>query len=404
MNKSGPAEEWRRRYRHARDTVKFWRRQIRRTFRDPRLALGMLKFRRSVRRREWPKLRDALPALGQRALTARDPQLMSELRLAAEQLGLYERASEWEHETAILRDQIEPSEWKGESLGDSTLVVNFMETVKQGAAAGLRLTGYVAAAASRARRTILVVERRLVPIYQRSFPEAEVIAGPSGIKPLDGEHLVTANMRVLRTVLGSDEPTIRRLHMPLLADPENTRRFRASYKNGEDVPLVGISWWSSHHGKDLPPLEAWAGMMRGTPARFVNVQYGDVTSDLDILRQMSGRELIDDRSVNQLEDMDAFAAQLASLDAVVTISCTGAHLAASLDVPVVLVRDDWFRREWPVLSEATPWCPQMVVIGKNGADWESQFALIEARLHAMITTGPSVRRITPRRPDKPVIH
>lgn len=388
MNESGPVEKWRRRYRHARDTFKFWRRQIRRALRDPRLALGMQKFRLSVRRQEWQTLRDALPSLGQRALAARDAQLMAELRLAAEQLGLYELGAAWDHEIAILRGQIGLSEWKGEPLGDSTLVVNFIETVKQGAAAGLRLTGYVEAAASRARRAILVVERRLVPIYQRSFPQAEVIAGPAVIKPRDGEPMVTANMRVLRTVLGCDEPTIRRLHKPLLADPESTRWFRTSYQKGEDIPLVGISWWSSHHGKDLPPLEAWAGLMRGTSARFINVQYGDVAADLDVLRQMSGRELIDDHTVNQLEDMDTFAAQLASLDAVVTISCTGAHLAAALDVPVVLVRDDWFRREWPVLSETTPWCPHMAVIGKNGTDWESQFALIEARLQAMITADP----------------
>lgn len=384
MSKTGQDEEWRRRFRHARDKWKFWRRQVRRAFRDPRLALGMLKFRRGVRRREWAELRETLPALGQRALVARDPQLLSELRLAADQLGLYETAAAWNSEIAELRGQNSPSEWNGEPLGDSTLVVNFIETIKQGAAAGLRLTGHVAQAASAARRTVLVVERRLVPVYRRTFPGAEVIEGPAVVEPLAGERLFTANVRVLRKVLGSDEPTIRQLHKPLLADPGSTRAFRSSYKKGEDLPLIGISWWSSHHGKELPPLEAWAGLMRNVPARYINVQYGDVAADLDILRHASGRELIDDPTVNQLEDMDTFAAQLASLDAVVTISCTGAHLAGALDVPVILVRDDWFRRDWPVLSESTPWCPRMVVVGKDGRDWKTQFAHIEGRLRAMI--------------------
>ena len=385
MSKSGQAEKWRRRYRHARDHMKFWRRQVRRVLRDPQLAIGMLKFRRGVRQKEWAMLREALPALGQRALGVGDAQLLSELRLAADQLGLYELATAWHNEITRLRGQKTSADWKGEPLGDSTLVVNFIETVKQGAAAGLRLTGHVAAVASGACRTVLVVERRLVPIYQRTFPDAEVVEGPAVIKPLDGERLVTANTRVLRTVLGCDEPTIRRLHKPLLADPESTRRFRALYRKGEEIPLIGISWWSSHHGKDLPPLEAWVRLMRGIRARFVNVQYGDVAADLGALRQMSGRDLIDDPTVNQLEDMDSFAAQLASLDAIVTISCTGAHLAAALDVPVILVRDDWFRREWPVLSEKTPWCPEMVVVGKDGRDWETHFALIEARLRSMVS-------------------
>lgn len=385
MSKSRRAEEWRRRYRHMRDQAKFLRRQIRRTLRDPGLAVGMLGFRRGVRQREWAKLREALPTLGKKALDARDPQLLSELRLAAEQLGLYELSTAWDGEIATLRNQKGPAEWTGEPLDGSTLVVNFIETLKQGASTGLRFTGHVAAAASGARRTVLVVERRLAPIYRRTFPDAEVVEGPTVIEPVGDERLVTANARVLGTVLGSDETTIRRLHKPLLADPERTRGFRTAYQNGKDIPLVGIAWWSSHHGKDLPPVEAWAGLMRGIPARFINVQYGDVAADLDVLRKTSGRDLIDDTTVNQLEDMDSFAAQLAALDAVVTISCTGAHLAAALDVPVVLVRDDWFRREWPVLSEQTPWCPGTFVVGKDGRDWEDHFAVVRDRLQSILS-------------------
>ncbi|MER2633888.1 MAG: hypothetical protein ABTQ30_08505, partial [Rhizobiaceae bacterium] len=273
-----------------------------------------------------------------------------------------------------------------EPLDDATLVIDFMENDKQGAATGLRLTGHVAAAAARAKRTVLVVERRLVPLYRRSFPAAEVLAGPATVEPAGGGRTVVATMRTLRTVLGSDETTIRSLYRPLLADPEMTDRLRRSYRAEQDLPLIGISWWSSHHGKDLPPLEAWADLLRKIPARFVNVQYGDVAADLDRLRALSGREIIDDRGVDQLKDMDLFAAQLAALDAVVTISCTGAHLAAALQVPIVLVRDDWFRREWPVLSDRTPWCPSAVVVGREGADWPAHFAAVEAELRRL--AGP----------------
>ena len=56
--------------------------------------------------------------------------------------------------------------------------------------------------------------------------------------------------------------------------------------------------------------------------------------------------------------MDRFAAQLGALDAVVTISNTGAHLAGAMGIPTCLIRDDWFRRAWPVLSDRTPWYPK----------------------------------------------
>lgn len=338
-----------------------------------------------MRRRQWERLRDTIPDLGARAFAARDWRLLDELSTAAERLGLHELATKFLVETAILRNTLGKDEWRGEAIDDATLVINFRESEKQGAAAGVRYTGHVARAAAQAGRTVLVVERRLVPLYRRTFPEVEVLAGPAIVKPQGKERVVTANMRVLRSAIGCDEKTIQRLNMPLIADRERSRRFRTSYQNDENIPLIGISWWSSHHGKDLPPLEAWAGLMRSVPARYVNLQYGDVSADLDQLRELSGRVIIHDKSVDQMKDMDLFAAQLASLDAMVTISCTGAHLASALHVPIVLVRDDWFRRDWPVLSATTPWCPSVTVVGKDGADWSERFASVETELRRQLS-------------------
>jgi ADP-heptose:LPS heptosyltransferase len=82
--------------------------------------------------------------------------------------------------------------------------------------------------------------------------------------------------------------------------------------------------------------------------------------------------LVDD-SVDQLTDMDRFASQIAALDLVVTISNSGAHLAGALGKPMILVRDDLFRRNWPYLSREVPWYPSAVVIGKNDRPWDVAF-------------------------------
>jgi len=69
---------------------------------------------------------------------------------------------------------------------------------------------------------------------------------------------------------------------------------------------------------------------------------------------------------------------------VVTISNTGAHLAAAMGVPTVLIRDDWFRRQWPVRSDRTPWCPQTRVVGKDGRTWHQVLVEVRDRLNRML--------------------
>jgi hypothetical protein len=151
--------------------------------------------------------------------------------------------------------------------------------------------------------------------------------------------------------------------------------------------VVGLSWWSSHFGKDLPGIEHWTELVRSTPAVFVSLQYGEVAADLAALRAAAPARFLVDASVDQMVDMDRFAAQLGALDAVVTISNTGAHLAGGMGVPTQLIRDDWFRRAWPVLSDRTPWYPRVRVRGKDGRTWAAVFEQVRAGLAGQLGGG-----------------
>ena len=55
-----------------------------------------------------------------------------------------------------------------------------------------------------------------------------------------------------------------------------------------------------------------------------------------------------DATIDQMTDIDGFAAQIAALDAVVTISRTAAHVAGALGIPCIVVRDDKPILAWPV--------------------------------------------------------
>jgi ADP-heptose:LPS heptosyltransferase len=174
-------------------------------------------------------------------------------------------------------------------------------------------------------------------------------------------------------VLGFDADTISRLYLPLTADAVEAKALRERYLHRRSLPLIGISWWSSHYGKDLPSLAHWRRLIEELPAQFVSLQYGDVAADLAALRGGEPARLVADDSVDQLADMDRFASQIAALDLVVTISNSGAHLAGALGQRMILVRDDLFRRNWPYLSRKVPWYPGAIVIGKDDRPWDVAF-------------------------------
>ena len=83
---------------------------------------------------------------------------------------------------------------------------------------------------------------------------------------------------------GTSPPEIESRFIPVKADLEVSGGMRKSYKNGRNLPLIGISWWSSHFGRIYRRLKC-GGSSTNAPAIFINLQYGDVAKDLQLLKQ-----------------------------------------------------------------------------------------------------------------------
>ena len=118
----------------------------------------------------------------------------------------------------------------------------------------------------------------------------------------------------------------------------------------------------------------------------MSLQYGEVEKDIKFL---GADRVINDPAIDQLIDMDGFAAQIAALDAVVAISGTPAHLAGAMGVPTAVLRDDWFRRQWPVMTDRVPWYPNLRVVGKDGREWDAVFDDAWIALHGLMAGGAS---------------
>jgi hypothetical protein len=104
--------------------------------------------------------------------------------------------------------------------------------------------------------------------------------------------------------------------------------------------------------------------------RPVNLQYGD-SVELAGEAEGAGFPLLIDCKVDQLADMDIFAAQIAALDLVITIDNSTAHLAGALGVPVWLLlpfAPDW---RWQLNREDSPWYPTMRIFRQQAvSEWK----------------------------------
>jgi hypothetical protein len=289
-----------------------------------------------------------------------------------ERLGDYNLSARFLAAAGRLKEPSTLPEWDGTPLPGGTLLI--VQRIRH-IGAPIRLGRFIPLAARRAKRCIVLAEPRLVPLFRRSFPQVEVREDREDDQSAFAEAEVIASYETLWQRLAGDETSLVSQFAPLRADAARVHDFRTKYTNGN--PLIGICWSSTNTNKDLPALRDWSEMMRSLNATYVSLQYGDASADVTALRSLSGRDVIYDETVDSLSDIDTFSAQVAAMDAVVTISNTGAHLAGALDVPMVVLLDDKNHLMWPAQGRQTAWYPSARLVRRETRDWAEVFA--EAR-------------------------
>jgi hypothetical protein len=275
-------------------------------------------------------------------------------------------------------------EWDGSPLTGRTLLV--LQRIRHVGAA-IRLAQLIPLAAEQAKQCIVMAEPRLVPLFRRSFPDVEVRDSTLS-NDNAAEADVVASYETLTQHLASGDKSQAARFTPLRPDPEAVERFRRKY--GGPGPLIGICWHSTNEHKDLPSLADWVQFMNAFPATYVSLQYGDVAADLEALR-LSGAPVIYDESVDSLKDLDLFAAQIAAMDCVVTISNTGAHTAGALDVPMYILLDDKNHLVWPTEGRNTSWYPSATLIRRENRNWSDLFGEIRLELSDRLSVRTAAR-------------
>ena len=103
---------------------------------------------------------------------------------------------------------------------------------------------------------------------------------------------------------------------------------------------------------------------------IVDLQYGDSDMDRAQFEAETGVSVIRDKEIDSLKDLDGFAAQVAAMDLIVSISNTTVHVAGALGVPAWVLLPNAPMWRWMIDRDDTPWYPLVRLFRQNKrGDW-----------------------------------
>ncbi|MDE2182261.1 MAG: tetratricopeptide repeat protein [Alphaproteobacteria bacterium] len=299
---------------------------------------------------------------------------------------------------AYVPHMIASPEWNGEplegkrlllvgeqGLGDELMFANTVPDL-------LRLVG-------REGKLQIAVDQRLMRLFQRSFPEAEVgISEDRVLHDKDGNKTLRFVPFAVRDgqpdffiLMGSTPKLLRRRiedfrrEAFLKPDAARVETFRAALARGPALPTVGLCWRSMmidpKRAKYYSTLDMWEPILTTPGVRFVNLQYGDCAGELSQACARFGTTIETIDGLDLTRDVDGVAVLSAALDLVISAPTAAAATAGSVGTEV------WFLcagRTWPQLgTQEFPWYRKTRVFSpEKFGDWASLMPAIAKELAA----------------------
>lgn len=285
--------------------------------------------------------------------------------------------------------------WRGEDISDKTIVV----WREYGVGDEIRNASLFPDLIDAAGKVVIECEKRLVPLFGRSFPEAEVIAqvndGVSKVfteRPDFDVHIGQASlMQFFRDSLDK----FPRHTGYLTPDPERVRFWRARLEGLGGKLAVGICWRSKlmlqTRIRQFLSLEAMADILRTPDVAFVNLFYGECADELEDAGERLGLTIHNFDDIDLLNDLDEVAALTRALDLVITAS------TSVFDMGGAVGTETWtfvapHHREM-LGTDHVPWFPSVRVFEKRKLDpWGPVLAKVKRELDTRLAEDAAPQR------------
>jgi len=258
-----------------------------------------------------------------------------------------------------------------QGLGDEVLFANILPDIE--------------AALGPEGKLILAVEKRLIPLFKRAYPNAEI--GPHATFKVDGKTVRGAPFigdwsRVdLWAPMASP---LRRFRRSVDAFPQRERFLSADpariayWKDllaaeAPKGPKVGLLWKSMKtdgaRARYFSPFAQWEQVLKTPGASFVNMQYGDCAEELARARDEFGVEIWNPPGIDLKDQLDEVAALACALDLTLGFANATSNIAAACGAPtwIISVPGAWTR----LGTDRMPWYPQARIFTPKGfGQWE----------------------------------
>ena len=274
--------------------------------------------------------------------------------------------------------------WQGEPLQDKHLLF----WTDQGIGEELLGLHIAAPQIQMAAQSTIVCSRAVQPVAERCFAGSRIVSHESIWEdgPVPTADVQASFSQIAVQTLGSPDAA-KALPPSITANPELVANFREKYR-ADDGPLIGFAWKSpksktaSHKASQLTD---WEPLFSCEGVRFVCLQYGVAAKEKAWIEERLGDRVYFDDSLVQGHDMDAWMAQVAAMDLVISVSTTTAHLAGVSRTPAwtLLTAGDGLTWYWFLERSDSPWYPETKLYRQPSPhQWASVFQNVASDLNA----------------------
>ncbi len=190
---------------------------------------------------------------------------------------------------------------------------------------------------------ILICTTRLIPIFLRSFPSITI----SNLKKIPiPNNLSKIFIGSLPKLLRNSESDFIQADSYLI--PDNKKQIYFQHKHNCDNNLrIGISWRSGNPLEGTRrsiDLSSLSNLLSQPGCSFFNLQYGDISEELNNFASDTGTRIINDAEIDPLKDIDSYISFASTLDLIITVDNSTAHIGGALGIPT-----------WVMLPYACDW-------------------------------------------------
>ncbi len=278
--------------------------------------------------------------------------------------------------------------WRGEKLAGRTILLHH----EQGLGDTLQFVRYAPLVAEHGGRVILLVQPSLVRLLGALPGVTQVVARGEPLPPFDCHCPLMSLPHAFGTTLNSIPAAPAYLH----ADPARVAAWREQLRGRlprHGGPYVGLVW------AGLPNLDSWEARLIDQrrslgPADLAGLACLPCVQFVSLQKDLSPPTIAGLAMIDVMAGMDDFAdtaALVASLDLVISVDTSVAHLAAGLGRPVwLLSRYDGCWR-WPRDRSDSPWYPTLRLYRQSRPhDWPEAIARVRCDLEGMVALMKSV--------------